>query len=284
MSLRSRPDPALVERAEAEAMYRLGSRAPAAAREALGLECVRLAGGVVLAMRDDPVNYWSRALGFGFDGPVTAELVGEICDFYRSRSVPSAVLQVAPAALPADWAEICAKYRLERTSSWVKFARDLTDVPERDAGPAVERIGAPGRTAREWASALMRGFGMPAEPLIQMTAALTGHPRFHAYLIRSGGEAVSAAGMYVHGEIAHLVAAATLPPHRGRGGQSALLRARIRDAASAGCRFSVADTQIERPGTHNSSLHNLGRAGFTRLYVRDDWTWTLANDTAGCPE
>lgn len=84
----------------------------------------------------------------------------------------------------------------------------------------------------------------------------------------------------MHSEVAHLVAAATLPAYRGKGGQSALLRARVRDAAAAGCRFACADTEVKEPGTHNSSLHNLRRAGFTQLYVRDDWTWRHDTSTS----
>ncbi|GII59850.1 GNAT family acetyltransferase [Planotetraspora thailandica] len=265
------PQSSLAELSEAEAMYQFESSAPTAVRDALGIECVRLAGGVVLSMREDPVNYWSKALGFGFAGPVTADLIGEICDFYRSRKGPSAVLQFAPSVLPPDWEKIRAEYALSRGSSWVKLARDLsTDVANGPAGPPVERVGP--QDAQEWASVLMRGFGMPEGLLVEMTAAFAAHPCFRAYVTRSGGEVVAAAGMYIGGETAQLLGAATLAPHRGRGAQTAMLRARIADATAAGCRVIFAETGAEAPGAHNTSLHNMARAGFVPLYTRVNWT------------
>ncbi|SCF16277.1 hypothetical protein GA0070612_4344 [Micromonospora chokoriensis] len=37
-----------------------------------------MGGGVVLSMRHDPTGYWSTALGFGVDEPVTAELIAQV--------------------------------------------------------------------------------------------------------------------------------------------------------------------------------------------------------------
>jgi hypothetical protein len=90
-----------------------------------------------------------------------------------------------------------------------------------------------------------------------------------------GGEVVGTAGMYVHGEVAQFFGGATLEPYRRRGAQTALLRARIRDAVAAGCRWASAETGVERPGGHNSSLHNMLRAGFGVLYERENWTWRV---------
>ncbi|WP_205314853.1 GNAT family N-acetyltransferase [Nonomuraea lactucae] len=267
-----RLDMEMAELAEAEAMFRFESGARAEVRAALGIECARLGGGVVLSMRDDPTGYWSKALGFGFAEPVTAELIKEICEFYRSRAVPMAVLQLAPWVLPTDWEQICAEHGLAAGPPWVKLVRDLpgwTRIPE--PGLRVERVDE--REARRWASVLMRGFGMPQGPLVEMAAAAVGRPGFHAYAIRFDGKVTASAGMYVDGDVAQLFGAATLPSHRRRGAQSALLRARIRDAWALGCRLMFAETAGEQAGAHNSSLHNMLKAGFERLYVRQNWTW-----------
>lgn len=183
-------------------------------------------------MREDPARYWSKALGFGFTGPVTADLIGEVCDFYRARDDSSAVLQLAPSVLPPGWEKICADHGLYRGTSSVKLARDLSlSVPAASAGPPVERVDA--RSAEEWATMLMRGFDMAEKPLVAMTAAFAARPDVRAYVVRYGGEVVAAAGMYIGGETAQLLGAATLPPYRGRGAQSAMLRMRISDAIAA---------------------------------------------------
>jgi hypothetical protein len=65
----------------------------------------------------------------------------------------------------------------------------------------------------------------------------------------------------------------TLPGYQGRGGQSALIAARMRAAAEAGCGLLVAETGDEKPGEHNTSLRNLMRMGFRVLYKRQNWIW-----------
>jgi GNAT superfamily N-acetyltransferase len=63
--------------------------------------------------------------------------------------------------------------------------------------------------------------------------------------------------------IAQLTGAATAPAHRRHGVQSALLAARLADAAGAGCEVAVIVTQ---PGS--KSQQNAQRQGFDLLYTR----------------
>ena len=63
--------------------------------------------------------------------------------------------------------------------------------------------------------------------------------------------------------IAQFTGAATAPAHRRRGIQTALLSARLADAAAAGCDIAVVSTQ---PGS--KSQQNVQRRGFDLLYTR----------------
>jgi predicted GNAT family acetyltransferase len=63
--------------------------------------------------------------------------------------------------------------------------------------------------------------------------------------------------------IAQLTGAATVPAHRRRGVQTALVSARLADAADAGCDVAVIITQ---PGS--KSQQNAQRQGFDLLYTR----------------
>lgn len=63
--------------------------------------------------------------------------------------------------------------------------------------------------------------------------------------------------------VAQLSGAATLPDHRRRGVQTALLRTRLADAFHGGCDIAVVTTQ---PGS--KSTENVQRFGFELLYVR----------------
>ena len=71
------------------------------------------------------------------------------------------------------------------------------------------------------------------------------------------------AGLRLAGDIAQFAGAATAPAHRRRGIQSALLSARLADAAAAGCTIAVITTQ---PGS--TSQQNAQRRGFDLLYTR----------------
>ena len=71
------------------------------------------------------------------------------------------------------------------------------------------------------------------------------------------------ATMRIADGVAQLTGAATAPAHRRRGVQTALLSARLADAAAASCDVAVITTQ---PGS--KSQQNAQRQGFDLLYTR----------------
>ena len=71
--------------------------------------------------------------------------------------------------------------------------------------------------------------------------------------------------------VAEFGAAATLEAARGRGCQTELLRRRILDAASAGCRLLFVETGERVPGKPDASYRNILRAGFEEAYLRPNW-------------
>jgi GNAT superfamily N-acetyltransferase len=263
--------PAVLELTEAEAMFQVQAAAPAHVRALLGMDATRIGGAVVTAMREDPTRYWSKVIGLGFEQPITTGLIGEVCDFYRSRDTFFATFQPAPGVLPPDWADICAAYGITAGSSWVKLAHSLTGIRPAETDLRIERVGA--EHAAEWGSLLVRGFGMPEEGLASMSAGIVTHPGFVPYAAWDGDRMVAVGDYFVHGDAAEGFGAATLPEYRGRGAQSAILARALGDAAAAGCRYFVAETGSEAPGEHNPSLHNMLRAGFQVCYERRNWVW-----------
>jgi hypothetical protein len=92
-----------VERAEVGLMLCLdGVSDPV--REQMGISSRRFGDGVAIVVANDPSDYWSQALGFGFDRPVTEDLVGEVVDFYRGAGARVMNLGLAPEVVPPDWA------------------------------------------------------------------------------------------------------------------------------------------------------------------------------------
>jgi hypothetical protein len=122
---------------------------------------------------------------------------------------------------------------------------------------------------------------MPEGALSEMVAASVGRLDWRPYAVWDDEEIVAAGTMYIRQGIGQLSGGATLSFARNRGAQSALLAARAREAHAAGCRWLVAETGVEAPGTHNSSLHNMLRMGFTSLYQRQNWIWRSVGSRPG---
>jgi GNAT superfamily N-acetyltransferase len=262
---------ALAEGAEAEIMYRYEDCAAAVTKAALGISTARMGGGVVLSMSNDVTGYWSKALGFGFEEPVTAALIDRVIDYFRTQASPSGVIQIAPDVLPPDWLQISRRHGLRADSEWYKLGRAIGEGDGDDSDPRITRIR--GEDADEWAAVTIRGFGMPSD-LIAMMAASAADPDTRPFTARANGETAAAANLFIYGEVGALSAAATLPEYRNQGLQSALINARIAEAARAGCTWVVAETGKPADGEVNHSLNNLMRSGLRPLYARQNWVWT----------
>ncbi len=127
-----------------------------------------------------------------------------------------------------------------------------------------------------WGDAIITGFEHPdtvegltphesfQRDILERCLAMFAYaPGFRRYLARRGGVVAGGASLRLCDGVAQLCGAATLPAHRRRGVQSALLRARLNDAAGEGCDIAVMTTQ---PGS--KSQENGLRQGFTLLYTR----------------
>ncbi|MDP9324213.1 MAG: GNAT family N-acetyltransferase, partial [Acidobacteriota bacterium] len=83
------------------------------------------------------------------------------------------------------------------------------------------------------------------------------------YFGKRNSDVAGGAAMRIAEGMAQLCGAATLPAHRRRGVQTALLQHRLADAGRAGCDMAVVTTQ---PGS--VSQQNVQRQGFELLYSR----------------
>ena len=101
------------------------------------------------------------------------------------------------------------------------------------------------------------------QTILDMMAASSAVPGLALYLARRGGAIAGGGSVRIADRLAQLSGAATLPAHRRRGVQSALLRARLLDAARHGCDLAVVTTEPA-----SKSQENVQRAGFALLYSR----------------
>ncbi|WP_419702943.1 GNAT family N-acetyltransferase [Promicromonospora sp. NFX87] len=263
----------LAETVEAEMMHGYESQAPEPARQGLGIATARIGGGVVLAASNDPYKYWNKALGFGFAEPVTRSLMDQVVGFYREHGAPMAVIQIAPSVLPEDWDEISAIHGLQAGGHWAKLAAPIQEtranaLTDLRVGPVEPS------DAAEWASAVNRSFGMYDERVDTMIAQSVHNPATRPFAAWDGDQIVAGANLYLHGSVASLNSGATLPTHRRRGAQSALIAARLEAAREAGAAWVVGEAVLPEPGQSNPSLDNQIKAGLAVRYHRQNWIWT----------
>jgi hypothetical protein len=175
--------------------------------------------------------------------------------------------------LPSEWPTICSRHNIRPDSHWIKLACSVDDFqPDQQSDLRISLVGP--EDFSQWASAAMRGFGMPGQDLVDMIAGGLANPNFRPFAAWDGDEIVATANLFIHRDIGSLNTAATLFTHRNRGAQSALIAARAKEAANAGCRWLCAETGQPAPGETNPSLNNLTSAGLRPLYARQNWVWT----------
>ena len=102
-------------------------------------------------------------------------------------------------------------------------------------------------------------------------AALPGRPGWVIFVAYGGDTPCGAGALFIDGDTSWTGFAATIPAARGRGAQSAILAARIRAAAEAGCATITTETGVREEGRPSRSYRNLLRAGFEEVYERPNW-------------
>lgn len=257
-----------IERVEAQ----LIAASSAAARHRAGTAgfVIPIAGGVAsFAEEGSPFN---KVAGLGFGGVPDARSLDEIERAFAACGAPVQI-ELPQLADPAVGALLSARgYRLESFEN--VLGRALTGEPERVMPSGVE-VRPSGREESEtWLEVVAEGVlhpdtqgvpwheEFPREVIIESERAMeqAGVVRYAAL---RDGLIVGGATMRIAEGVAQLTGAATAPAHRRRGVQTALLSARLADAAAAGCDVAVITTQ---PGS--KSQQNAQRQGFDLLYAR----------------
>jgi GNAT superfamily N-acetyltransferase len=219
-------------------------------------------------MANDPTGFfWNRALGLGWSEPITDAVLDQVVTACDEHGAPSICLQVSPL-VAGDWREAATRHGFTPATTWIKVVRDVVDPPTVDTELVVRELGPD--DGDEYARVFWEGFDLPHPPFIAWTREQPALPKWHCYAAFDGDTMVAVGALYIHDGAGALMGAATLPASRKRGGQGALMSARIRAARELGCRVLFTETSAETPETPNPSLHNMHRVGFRDLYGRQN--------------
>jgi ribosomal protein S18 acetylase RimI-like enzyme len=267
---------ARVERAECAMAVAFGELAKARRADAL----IAPVGGAA-AVYGGPGEPFNKLAGLGF-APLDEDVLADVEREFDAREAP---LQVEFAALAnPDVATRLARRGYHLVNFEHVLGLQLTRAVVDRAAAECETHAANGvRVGRastadgaSWLNAVATGFAHPdvfdgppshesvaRDALERVFDDFARIPGLVCYLAHRDAAVAGGASLRIIDGLAQLCGAATLPDHRRRGVQSALLRARLVDAARDGCELAIVTTQPA-----SKSQENVQRAGFTLLYAR----------------
>jgi ribosomal protein S18 acetylase RimI-like enzyme len=264
-------DTALAGRIERVEAQLIGQSSEAACRRAgtAGF-VIPIAGGVAsFAGEGSPFN---KVAGLGFGGLPDPAALDDVEKAFAACGSPVQI-ELAHLADPAIGALLTGRgYRLESFEN--VLGRALVGEPDRVMPPGVQVRTSDEEESWAWLDVVAEGSvhpdtqgvpwheEFPREAIIgaERDMAAAGAVRYAAF---RDGVLAGGATMRLAEGVAQLTGAATAPAHRRRGVHTALLSARLADAAAAGCDVAVIITQ---PGS--KSQQNAQRQGFDLLYTR----------------
>lgn len=260
-----------IERAEASLVRGLG----AAARRRLDEELLvieSIGGGVAVhAGADNPAN---KVAGIGFEAAPASEEWDRIEQAYAAHNAAVRV-ELSSLASPEIGRLLTQRgYELTGYENLLGLALDTFVGPA--SVPGVSIATAERHELTDWIDVVSTGFehtddfdappsddSFPRAAIERVFGDILASSEFEQLLARRDGELAGGASLRIFESVAQLSGAATLPAHRRRGVQTALVSHRLAEAARRGCDVAVVTTQ---PGS--KSQQNLQRFGFAVLYVR----------------
>jgi GNAT superfamily N-acetyltransferase len=220
------------------------------------------------AMFDGAESPLTQTFCLGMFAVPTPESLDAIEGFYRARGV-AVNQEVSPIADPSVFPLLVARgyHPIEFTS--VMFRPIDIEIAAPADNPDIEVTRVIGDDDGRWAKTAAAGwseFVGLGDFLLDIGRVQAAADDAHRFMAILEGEPIAAGGLSLHGGVALLAGASTIPSARRRGAQQALLAARLRFAAAHGCDLAM---MCALPGS--GSQRNAERRGFRIAYTRTKW-------------
>lgn len=239
--------------------------ARAALSPEIGAEWIEIGGAY--AMFDGPESPCTQTFGLGMCEGVTGDQLDRIEAFFASRNAP-AFHEVCPLADLATPHLLSTRGYEPFEFTSVLFLPLANGSTPRAADRVRVRQIHPGEQ-EQWAELVARGWSESSE----LTSVILDLARVSAYrsdganfVAELDGRPIATGSVSIVDGVVLLAGASTIPEARKLGAQNALLGARLRYGAEAGCDIAMMGAQ---PGS--SSQRNAERNGFRIAYTRMKW-------------
>lgn len=226
-------------------------------------------GAAIFAGPGSPTN---KMIGIGFGEPLDPAVLDDLEARFAARDARFQA-EVSVLAEPRTHADLVARGYVASGFEHVLGHPMGSAIAPLPAGVDVEIVSAADMPAlceamvEAFAAPDVGGVGgdaiPPADEIRRWFMVTMSVDGFRGYLARVDGKIAGGGSLRIDGDIAQFSGAGTLPGFRRRGVQTAVYRARLADAAAAGCTVGVVVTQ---PGS--KSQQNAQREGFGLLYAR----------------
>jgi len=230
---------------------------------------VPIGNGVAAITQPALGRKFNRIIGYGMGVSVSEKDLANVEDLFTKSGIDTGI-SLCPLADPSAL-ELLASRGYRVTGLLNNHVRVLTDEDLEEVkveGVEISRL--PAERAQEFPDWSVAGFRDDGKTeLLLDTLAKTAVLRADTslYIASLDGKVAGTATLALietsRGGVAHLCIDSTLPEFRGRGIQTALLKARLADARKAG--YEIASVGA-RPG--NGSCRNIERAGFSLAYTK----------------
>ena len=231
-----------------------------------GAKWIEVAGSY--AMFDGAGSPLTQTFGLGAFQPITAEELDRIEEFFLSRGA-DVFHELCPLADMSAFALLS-----ERGYRAVEFSNVLYRPISPDLRLRVNTNGAikirvvEKDEAALWAKTMFEGWREFTEvaDFMRELGQVAARSKALSFLAQLEADPIAAGSLTVHGDVALLAGASTIPEARRQGAQLALLEGRLRYAAQQGCTVAM---MVTLPGS--GSQRNAERHGFRIAYTRTKW-------------
>jgi hypothetical protein len=216
----------------------------------------------------DPSILMNRVLELGSSASPSEEQLCEIRRVYADAGIDRFFLHVVPERKDRRSENLLAAAGYEKYRGWMKFVRGDGSLRSVQTDLDVRPVGLEHGSA--FAAIAIPAFDMlpGSSPVVALLPGVKGQQAFMSF---QGDQPAGTGAVFIDGDVAALDWGATHPDFRRRGGQTAVLGARILYALEHGCRLICTMTGEAVPGDPQHSYSNIRKNGFEEAYLRENW-------------
>lgn len=230
-------------------------------------KAIEIQSSRVLITKSIDSYIFNRVIGLGVFEKANPNSIEKIIQIYKENNIKNFTIHLTPFAQPDNLASLLKEYKLKPIFDWVKMYRSTDSEPEIKTGLCIKQIDK--LDSDDFAIIASTSFNT-SDFIKPWFATTVGMPNWFNYIAYEENKPIATGAMYVKNEVAWIGFGGTLPEHRKKGAQGALLAYRIKEAKKLGCKWICTETD-HIPNRENTSLKNMVRAGFHEAYLRTNY-------------